>query len=88
MKISFCELSTKNIDNKTCHEYNFDNKTWRIISLLMAVITILAFLGELIQSEITFGVKEQGKRVQTKERLVTNRIGEYGWLFQKYHQFH
>ena len=38
MKISFCELSTKNIDNKT----------WRIISLLMAVITILAFLGELI----------------------------------------
>lgn len=48
MKISFCELSTKNIDNKTCHEYNFDNKTWRIISLLMAVITIIAFLGELI----------------------------------------
>ena len=48
MKISFCELSTKNIDNKTCHEYNCDNKTWRIISLLMAVITILAFLGELI----------------------------------------
>ena len=88
MKISFCELSTKNIDNKTCHEYNFDNKTWRIISLLMAVITILAFLGELIQSEIAFGVKEQGQRVQTKERLVTNRIGEYGWFFQKYHQFH
>ena len=77
MKISFCELSTKNIDNKTCHEYNFDNKTWRIISLLMAVTTILAYLGELIQSEIAFGVKEQGQRVQTKEMLVTNRIGEY-----------
>ena len=88
MKISFCELSTKNIDNKTCHEYNFDNKTWRIISLLMAVTTILAYLGELIQSEIAFGVKEQGQRVQTKEMLVTNRISKYGWVFQKYYQFH
>lgn len=48
MKISFCELSIESIDNKTCHEYNCDNKTWRIILLLMAVITILAFLGELI----------------------------------------
>lgn len=88
MKISFCELSTKNIDNKTCHEYNFDNKTWRIISLLMAVITILAFLGELIQSEITFGVKEQGKRVQAKKGLVANRIGKYGWVFPKYYKFY
>ena len=48
MKISFCELSIESIDNKTCHEYNCDNKTWRIILLLMAVITIMAYLGELI----------------------------------------
>lgn len=81
-------MSVKNIDNKTWHSYNVDNKTWQTISLLMAVITIMAYLGELIQSEIAFRVKEQGKRVQTKERLVTNRIGKYGRVFQKYHQFY
>lgn len=41
-------MSVKNIDNKTWHSYNIDNKTWQTISLLMAVITIMAYLGELI----------------------------------------
>ena len=81
-------MSVKNIDNKTWHSYNVDNKTWQTISLLMAVITIMAYLGELIQSEIAFRVKEQGKRVQAKKGLVANRIGKYGWVFPKYYKFY
>lgn len=29
MKINCSELSTKNVDNKTWHDYNSDNKTWQ-----------------------------------------------------------